>query len=492
MTDAFRSETNQELVHEDLPYISPGGMKLKMPTSYFEPLCPAQHSSDTGALCQMELYENPKDTILSSVMSNCYNLPCGVNPPNDSLTSDFWASREMKVLHHRLREHLSKLKLITLPSSPTDWEGMHSPLTTSGLSKTEQPRHSQNFLPQSGPSAFHSVQKQLSNQALSEEDKRFGAQLRTYSAILLHTSLKNTRNRKTTMYPESYFSWLPGASNFTQPPVAQSVQLHGLSESASLISSHDGLQNQTAMGCSTSSHQNNFPSQNKQVWSVSPESRSSKLHIPSIAEDQFALLTQDPGLRISSLPQIDLYRIPENDTTQSAASHKIKRTRSYFKQLVTKRHYSFMRKIDTKMRNNKKYKKSICVVSETHKPNTGVVTTNVADVTCAKSMRLRKLHLCDLCGKTYGKTSHLKAHIRWHNDERPFQCWYNFCSRAFTRSDELQRHIRTHTGEKRFFCEQCGKRFMRSDHLSKHRKTHQARIKKAALKTTWHVETQPR
>ncbi|KER29223.1 hypothetical protein T265_04072 [Opisthorchis viverrini] len=122
--------------------------------------------------------------------------------------------------------------------------------------------------------------------------------------------------------------------------------------------------------------------------------------------------------------------------------------------------------MDTKTRGNKKYKKSMCVISENHKPNVGAVITNVADMNCAKSMRLRKLHLCDLCGKTYGKTSHLKAHIRWHNDERPFQCWYNFCSRAFTRSDELQRHIRTHTGEKRFFCEQCGKRFMRSDHLS--------------------------
>ncbi|KAG5454256.1 hypothetical protein CSKR_201948 [Clonorchis sinensis] len=419
-------------------------------------------------------------------MSNCYNFPCGASPPNDSLTSDFWASHEMKVLHHRLREHLSKLELMTLPYSPMDCEGMHSSLTTSGLSKAEQPRHSQNPLLQSCPSAFRSVQKQPWNHALSEEDKRFGAQLRTYSAMLLQICLKNTPNTKTTMYPDFYFSWLPGASNFSQPPAAQSVQLHGLSESAPLISSHDGFQNQTSIRCSTSSHQNNL------LLSVSPELNSSKLHGPSIAEDQFALLTQDPGLRICSLPQVDLYRIPENDIAQSVASHKIRRTRSYFKQMVTKRHYSYMRKIDTKMRNNKNYKKSTCVVSETHKPNGRVVTTNVADVTCAKSMRLRKLHLCDLCGKTYGKTSHLKAHIRWHNDERPFQCWYNFCSRAFTRSDELQRHIRTHTGEKRFFCEQCGKRFMRSDHLSKHRKTHQVRIKKASLKTTWHVETQPR
>ncbi|THD25502.1 Transcription factor Sp3 [Fasciola hepatica] len=85
----------------------------------------------------------------------------------------------------------------------------------------------------------------------------------------------------------------------------------------------------------------------------------------------------------------------------------------------------------------------------------------------------RKVHLCALCGKTYGKTSHLKAHLRWHNDERPFRCVYPLCTKAFTRSDELQRHMRTHTGEKRFACDQCDKRFMRSDHLNKHKKTHE-------------------
>ncbi|XP_031703877.1 transcription factor Sp3-like isoform X2 [Anarrhichthys ocellatus] len=87
----------------------------------------------------------------------------------------------------------------------------------------------------------------------------------------------------------------------------------------------------------------------------------------------------------------------------------------------------------------------------------------------------KKQHICHIagCGKVYGKTSHLRAHLRWHSGERPFVCNWMFCGKRFTRSDELQRHRRTHTGEKKFVCTECSKRFMRSDHLAKHIKTHQ-------------------
>lgn len=93
----------------------------------------------------------------------------------------------------------------------------------------------------------------------------------------------------------------------------------------------------------------------------------------------------------------------------------------------------------------------------------------------------KKQHICHYpgCTKVYGKTSHLRAHLRWHKGERPFVCSWIFCGKRFTRSDELQRHLRTHTGEKRFICPECCKRFMRSDHLSKHIRTHQKNRERA-------------
>ena len=43
----------------------------------------------------------------------------------------------------------------------------------------------------------------------------------------------------------------------------------------------------------------------------------------------------------------------------------------------------------------------------------------------------KKQHICHIpnCNKVYGKTSHLRAHLRWHSGERPFVCSWLFCGK---------------------------------------------------------------
>ncbi|XP_035848879.1 zinc finger protein 234-like [Sander lucioperca] len=86
------------------------------------------------------------------------------------------------------------------------------------------------------------------------------------------------------------------------------------------------------------------------------------------------------------------------------------------------------------------------------------------DSTCKKTFS------CSECGRRFGRSTHLRRHIKTHTGEKPFSC--SVCKKYFTQSGSLQRHMRIHTGEKPFSCSVCGKRFIQKSQLTNHMAVH--------------------
>lgn len=105
---------------------------------------------------------------------------------------------------------------------------------------------------------------------------------------------------------------------------------------------------------------------------------------------------------------------------------------------------------------------------------------------------------CPVCGKCFGRLSHVRRHQLLHTGDKPFQCDvcqerftrvenrerhmaihtkmrpYNcsVCFKGFTQLNRLKVHMLLHTGDRPIECPVCSKRFKRIDHMKVHLKSH--------------------
>lgn len=77
------------------------------------------------------------------------------------------------------------------------------------------------------------------------------------------------------------------------------------------------------------------------------------------------------------------------------------------------------------------------------------------------------------CPKTFNRPARLLAHLRSHNNERPYKCTYEGCDKSYTESKHLKQHLLSHTKEAKYICDTCNKGFSTGTRLRRHQKVHE-------------------
>jgi len=78
-------------------------------------------------------------------------------------------------------------------------------------------------------------------------------------------------------------------------------------------------------------------------------------------------------------------------------------------------------------------------------------------------------YTCDLCGMEFDKLSKYKAHLRYHEDDKPHRCPQ--CSQTYAIPENLRLHMALHD-ENNLTCPECDKNFSRLASFKQHLTIH--------------------
>lgn len=81
-----------------------------------------------------------------------------------------------------------------------------------------------------------------------------------------------------------------------------------------------------------------------------------------------------------------------------------------------------------------------------------------------------RLYKCEYCDKSFVQAGNYRSHLRIHTGARPFEC--HVCPKTYNQSSALKVHIRSHTNERNYRCSVCDKGFTNASDLAKHERVH--------------------